>query len=231
MRGPIITIPNFGTKKIFSYPHESDNTMLFPILVLGLFTLFIGIIGIPFFNQFNQEGMQLDILTKFLTPSINLLYQNKKILMNWDWYEFLTNAIFSVSIASLGILIASFLYNLGYSSLQNLNLFNSFVKGISNKLKIFRDKILNVTYDWSYNRGYIDFFYATFLIQSIRILSKLIHFFDRQVIDGITNGVGISSFFVGEGIKYVGVGRISSYLLVYVSYVLIFLLIFTLSFL
>nr|YP_010852615.1 NADH-plastoquinone oxidoreductase subunit 5 [Paratrophis insignis]WGL38941.1 NADH-plastoquinone oxidoreductase subunit 5 [Paratrophis insignis] len=227
-RGPIITIPNpnFGTKNSFSYPHESENTMLFSMLVLGLFTLFIGVIGIPFFNQFNQEGIQLDILTKLLTPSINLLYPNKKNWMDWDWYEFITNATFSVSIASFGILIASFLYNPGYSSLQNLNLFNSFVKGISKKLKIFEDKIINVTYDWSYNRGYIDFFYATFLIQGIRILSELIHFFDRQVIDGITNGVGISSFFVGEGIKYVGVGRISSYLLVYLSYVLIFLLIY-----
>nr|YP_009139725.1 NADH dehydrogenase subunit 5 [Morus notabilis]AKF34034.1 NADH dehydrogenase subunit 5 [Morus notabilis] len=226
LRGPIITIPNpnFGTKNSFSYPHESENTMLFSMLVLGLFTLFIGVIGIPFFNQ---EGIQLDILTKLLTPSINLLYQNKKNLMDWDWYEFITNATFSVSIASFGILIASFLYNPGYSSLQNLNLFNSFVKGISKKLKIFEDKIINVTYDWSYNRGYIDFFYATFLIQGIRILSELIHFFDRQVIDGITNGVGISSFFVGEGIKYVGVGRISSYLLVYISYVLIFLLIYS----
>nr|YP_010580708.1 NADH-plastoquinone oxidoreductase subunit 5 [Ficus polynervis]UZS91622.1 NADH-plastoquinone oxidoreductase subunit 5 [Ficus sarmentosa var. sarmentosa]UZS91709.1 NADH-plastoquinone oxidoreductase subunit 5 [Ficus polynervis] len=228
MRGPIITIPNFGTKNIFSYPNESANTMLFVMLVLGLFTFFIGIIGIPFFNQ---EGMQLDILTKLLTPSINLLYQNQKFLMDWDWYEFITNAIFSVSIASFGILIASFLYNPCYSSLQNLNLFNSFVKSISNKLKIFENKIINVTYDWSYNRGYIDFFYATFLIQGIRILSKLILFFDRQVIDGITNGVGISSFFVGEGIKYVGVGRISSYLLVYVSYVLIFLLIYSFFFL
>nr|YP_010580447.1 NADH-plastoquinone oxidoreductase subunit 5 [Ficus howii]UZS91274.1 NADH-plastoquinone oxidoreductase subunit 5 [Ficus howii] len=227
MRGPIITIPNFGTKNIFSYPNESANTMLFVILILGLFTFFIGIIGIPFFNQ---EGMQLDILTKLLTPSINLLYQNKRFLMDWDWYEFITNAILSVSIASFGILIASFLYNPCYSSLQDLNLFNSFVKSISNKLKIFENKIINVTYDWSYNRGYIDFFYATFLIQGIRILSKLILFFDRQVIDGITNGVGISSFFVGEGIKYVGVGRISSYLLVYVSYVLIFLLIYSFFF-
>nr|YP_010128334.1 NADH-plastoquinone oxidoreductase subunit 5 [Maclura tricuspidata]QPQ74943.1 NADH-plastoquinone oxidoreductase subunit 5 [Maclura tricuspidata]URQ17559.1 NADH dehydrogenase subunit 5 [Maclura tricuspidata] len=231
MRRSIITIPNFGTKKILSYPHESDNTMLFPMLVLGLFTVFIGIIGIPFFNQFNQERMQLDILTKFITPSINLLYQNKKILMNWDWYEFITNATFSVSIASFGILIGSFLYNPGYSSLQNLNLFNSFVNGISNKLKFLDDKIINVIYDWSYHRAYIDFFYAIFLSQGIRILSELIHFFDRQVIDGITNGVGISSFFIGEGIKYVGVGRISSYLLVYVSYVLIFLLIYSFFFL
>ncbi|TYJ49684.1 hypothetical protein E1A91_A01G152200v1 [Gossypium mustelinum] len=63
-----ITITNFGCKKAFSYPHESDNTMLFPMLILLLFTLFVGAIAIPF----NQEGMHLDILSKLLTPSINL---------------------------------------------------------------------------------------------------------------------------------------------------------------
>ena len=144
-----------------------------------------------------------------------------------DWYEFITNAIFSVSIASFGILISSFLYKPVYSSLQNLNLFNSFVNSVPNKMKILGDKIINVIYDWSYNRGYIDGFYVLFLTKGIRRLAELTHFFDRRVIDGITNGVGIASFFVGEGIKYVGGGRISSYLLVYVSYVFIFLLIFS----
>lgn len=47
--------------------------MLFPMLVSGLFSLFIGLIGIPLFNRFNQE-MQFDIFTKFLTPFINLFY-------------------------------------------------------------------------------------------------------------------------------------------------------------
>ncbi|KAH0854184.1 hypothetical protein HID58_090138, partial [Brassica napus] len=46
--------------------------------VLLLFTLFIGAIGIPF----NQEGIDFDILSKLLTPSINLLHTNQKILLN-----------------------------------------------------------------------------------------------------------------------------------------------------
>nr|YP_010330972.1 NADH-plastoquinone oxidoreductase subunit 5 [Forsskaolea angustifolia]UNY34277.1 NADH-plastoquinone oxidoreductase subunit 5 [Forsskaolea angustifolia] len=221
MTVPFFTIPNLDTKNFFSYPHEPDNTMLFPLLIFGLFTLFIGLIGLPFFNQ---EGMQLDILSKVLTPSINLLHQNQKKWM--DWYEFLTNATFSVSIASFAILKASFLYKPFYSSLQNLNLVNSFVKSIPNKLKFSIEKTISVIYAWSYNRGYIDFFYITFLTQGIRLFSEVINFFDRRIIDGITNGFGIASFFVGEGFKYVGGGRISSYLLVYVSYILIFLLIY-----
>nr|ARD01808.1 NADH-plastoquinone oxidoreductase subunit 5 [Spenceria ramalana] len=221
MLQPFISITNFGTKKTFSYPHESDNTMLFPILVLVLFTLFGGAVGIPFFNK---EGMVLDILSKLLTPFINPLHQNQTHSV--DWYEFLTNAIFSVSIAYFGILIAFILYKPVYSSLKNLNLFNSFVKRVPNKIQVLGGKIINVIYDWSYNRGYIDVFYIISLTKGIRRLAELTHFFDRRVIDGITNGVGIANFFVGEGIKYVGGGRISSYLLVYVSYVLIFLIIF-----
>nr|ARS44390.1 NADH-plastoquinone oxidoreductase subunit 5 [Morella rubra] len=216
MTRPFFTITHFGIKNTFSYPHESDNTMLFPMLLLGILTLFVGAIGIPF----NQQGMYLDILSKLLTPTI--IHQNSNNSVNW--YEFVTNASFSLSIAYLGIFIASFLYKPSYSSLQNLNFQNSFVKSVPNQ--ILFEKIKNVIYDWSYNRGYIDVFYAISLTNGIRGLAQLTYFFDRRVIDGITNGVGITSFFVGEGIKYIGGGRISSYLLLYLSYVLIFILIF-----
>nr|YP_009461952.1 NADH dehydrogenase subunit 5 [Forestiera isabelae]AUT84189.1 NADH dehydrogenase subunit 5 [Forestiera isabelae] len=211
--GPFITIVHFENKKDYSYPYESDNTMLFPLLVLGIFTLFVGSLGIPF----NQE---LDILTKWLTPSINLLHQ--KLNDSIDWYEFLKDAIFSVSIAYFGIFIASFLYKPIYSSFKNFDLINLFVK--TGPKRSLWDKILNGLYNWSYNRAYIDAFYTTSLTGTIRGLAQLTHFFDRRVIDGITNGVGVISFFVGEGIKYVGGGRISSYLFFYLSCVSIFLL-------
>nr|YP_009975742.1 NADH-plastoquinone oxidoreductase subunit 5 [Balanops pedicellata]QNK05160.1 NADH-plastoquinone oxidoreductase subunit 5 [Balanops pedicellata] len=219
---PVITINKFGTNNnIFTYPHESDNNILFPMLVLVLFTLFIGAIGIPF-NQFNQAGMDLDILSKLLMPSLNLLHQNANHSV--DWYEFIPKAFFSVSIAYFGIFIASSLYKPVYSSLQNLNFFNLFAQ--KGPKRILLQKVINVMYDWSYNRGYMDAFYAISLTESIRRLAELTHFFDRRVIDGITNGVGVTSFFVGEGIKYVGSGRISSYLLLYLFYILIFLLIY-----
>nr|YP_010576476.1 NADH-plastoquinone oxidoreductase subunit 5 [Antidesma bunius]UZN44017.1 NADH-plastoquinone oxidoreductase subunit 5 [Antidesma bunius] len=221
MTQPFINIHVFGTKKFGSYPHESDNTILFPILILVLFTLFIGFIGIPF-NQLNQEEIHFDILSKVLTPSLNFLHQNEQNYV--DWYEFVIKATFSITIAYFGIFIASFLYKPVYSSLQNWNFCNSFVK--KGPKRILLDKTINVIYDWSYNRGYIDSFYAISLTEGIRRLSELAHFFDRRAIDGITNGVGITAFFVGEGIKYVGGGRISSYLLLFLLYVLIFLLIY-----
>nr|YP_010045431.1 NADH-plastoquinone oxidoreductase subunit 5 [Callicarpa bodinieri]YP_010380438.1 NADH-plastoquinone oxidoreductase subunit 5 [Callicarpa cathayana]YP_010976760.1 NADH-plastoquinone oxidoreductase subunit 5 [Callicarpa kwangtungensis]QGS64953.1 NADH dehydrogenase subunit 5 [Callicarpa nudiflora]UDH58451.1 NADH-plastoquinone oxidoreductase subunit 5 [Callicarpa rubella]QPF99418.1 NADH-plastoquinone oxidoreductase subunit 5 [Callicarpa bodinieri]UDH58598.1 NADH-plastoquinone oxidoreductase su len=215
---PFINILHFDNQKPFSYPYESDNTMLFPLLLLVLFTLFVGSLGIPF----NQKGTDLDILSKWLAPSINLLHQKSKD--STDWYEFLKDAIFSVSIAYFGIFLASFLYKPIYSSFKNFDLINSFVK-LGPKRKRW-DKIINALYDWSYNRAYIDAFYTTSFTGGIRKLAQLTHFFDRRVIDGITNGVGVMSFFVGEGIKYVGGGRISSYLFFYFSCVSIFLLVY-----
>nr|YP_009643081.1 NADH dehydrogenase subunit 5 [Ligustrum gracile]QBS52212.1 NADH dehydrogenase subunit 5 [Ligustrum gracile] len=211
--GPFLTIVHFENKKSYSYPYESDNTMLFPLLVLGILTLFVGSLGIPF----NQE---LDILTKWLTPSINLLHQKWNDSIHW--YEFWKDASFSVSIAYFGIFIASFLYKPIYSSFPNFFLINLFVK--TGPKRSLWDKILNGLYNWSYNRAYIDAFYTTSLTGAVRGLAQVTHFFDRRVIDGITNGVGVMSFFVGEGIKYVGGGRISSYLFFYLSCVSIFLL-------
>nr|YP_010715681.1 NADH dehydrogenase subunit F [Hippuris montana]WDE24813.1 NADH dehydrogenase subunit F [Hippuris montana] len=219
---PFINIIRFENKKAYSYPYESDNTMLFPLLVLVLFTLFVGSIGIPF----NQEGRYLDILSKWLAPSIDLLHQKSKD--STYWYEFLKDAIFSVSIAYFGILLAYFLYKPTYSSFKNLDLINSFVK--TGPKRSCWDKILNVLYNWSYNRAYIDVFYTTSFTGSIRGFSQLTHFFDRRVIDGITNGVGVMSFFLGEGIKYLGGGRISSYLFLYFSCVSIFLVVYSFHF-
>uniref|UniRef100_UPI0030FE3AB0 NADH-plastoquinone oxidoreductase subunit 5 n=1 Tax=Luronium natans TaxID=55479 RepID=UPI0030FE3AB0 len=213
---------NLGKKHTFIYPHESDNTMLFPMLVLVLFTLFIGSIGIPF----DQRIIDLDLLSKWLAPSESFFHTNSHSSV--DWYEFITNAIYSVSIAFFGICIASFFYGSIYSSFQSFYLINSFVKMGSKR--ILFDPIINVIYNWSYNRGYIDLFYTKIFTTSIRKLSQFTSFFDKFIIDGIINGTGIASFFIGEGFKSIGGGRISSYLFFYLFYYLsIFVLINFLS--
>nr|YP_009557436.1 NADH-plastoquinone oxidoreductase subunit 5 [Kewa sp. GY-2019]QBC72112.1 NADH-plastoquinone oxidoreductase subunit 5 [Kewa sp. GY-2019] len=217
MMQSFITITDFDNKDISPYPHESDNTMLCPLIVLIFFTFFIGFLGIPF----NQEGIYLDTLTKWLTPSINLLHLNSNISL--DWYEFVINATFSISIAYFGIFLALFLYKPIYSSFKNFELINSFDKRGSKR--VLGDQIQNIIYNWSYNRAYIDSFLATFLIGGLRGLAELVSFFDRRIIDGIPNAFGVTSFFVGEGLKSVGGGRISSYLFLYFFYVSIFIFI------
>nr|YP_010187419.1 NADH-plastoquinone oxidoreductase subunit 5 [Ophrys lutea]QYJ54590.1 NADH-plastoquinone oxidoreductase subunit 5 [Ophrys lutea] len=207
----------FRNRYTYMYPHESSNTMLFPLLVLVLFTLFIGSIGIPF----NKGVINLDLLSKWLTPSTTLFHSN--LNSSEYWYEFLSNAFFSVSIALFGLFIASIFYGSIYSSFKNFGLMNLFFK--RGPKIIILEKIKGVIYNWSYNRGYIDVFYTGIFTMSIRGLAELTQFFDKFIIDGIINGIGITSLFMGEGIKYMGGGRISSYLFLYFSYISIFLLI------
>nr|UEV65577.1 NADH-plastoquinone oxidoreductase subunit 5 [Sedum tricarpum] len=217
---PFMNITHFDSKKALSYPYEVDNTMLFPLFLLVLFTLFVGVIGIPF----NQEGNDLDILSKWLNSSINLIH--KSFSTSVDWYEFVRNATFSVSIVVFGIFIAFLFYKPVYSSFKNLNLINSVRKKVPIKLLFLGEKIINMIYNWSYNRGYIDYFYKASLTTSIRGLAQFVHFFDSRIVDGITNGIGVLSFFIGEALKYVGNGRISSYLFLYFLYLLLSFLFF-----
>nr|YP_009467814.1 NADH-plastoquinone oxidoreductase subunit 5 [Triodia wiseana]AVA08092.1 NADH-plastoquinone oxidoreductase subunit 5 [Triodia wiseana] len=214
---------SFGAKKTFVYPRETGNTMLFPLLILLLFTLFIGSIGIHFDNGVMDNGTsELTILSKWLAPSISFFQESSNSSINS--YEFLTNAISSVSLAIFGLFIAYICYGSAYSFFQNLNLKNSLVKG--NPKKNFLDQVKKKVYSWSYNRGYIDVFYTKFFILGIRRFSELTHFFDKSVIDGIINGVGLAGFCIGEEIKYVGGGRISSYLFFFLCYVSLFIFFF-----
>nr|YP_010238729.1 NADH dehydrogenase subunit 5 [Marathrum utile]UCU20329.1 NADH dehydrogenase subunit 5 [Marathrum utile] len=218
---PFVNINIFPSKTFFSYPHESDNTMLFPMIFLVLFTLFIGVIGISF-NQFNIFS-ELNILSKLCIPSLNHLIKDSV-----DFFEFLIESTFSVFIAFFGILIACFLYNPPYSSFQNFNLCNSFPKKTSTRY--FSDKLGNSIYNWSFNRGYIDMLYNKLLYTNLKKLAEGIFSFDKRIIDGIINEIGIITLFLGESVKYLGGGRISSYLLFYTFFVCIFLIIFYYSF-
>nr|YP_009261277.1 NADH-plastoquinone oxidoreductase subunit 5 [Axonopus fissifolius]ANN38148.1 NADH-plastoquinone oxidoreductase subunit 5 [Axonopus fissifolius] len=221
-KGSFSTPFGFGAKNTFVYPHETGNTMLYPLLILLLFTLFIGSIGIHFDNGVKDNAIsELTILSKWLTPSINFFWESSNSSINS--YEFLTNAIYSVSLAILGLFIAYIFYGSAYYFFQNLNFQNSLGKIKRNPKNNFLDEVKKKIYSWSYNRGYIDIFYTRVFILGIRRLAELTHFFDKGVIDGIINGVGLVGFCIGEEIKYVGGGRISSYLFFFLCYVSLFL--------
>jgi NAD(P)H-quinone oxidoreductase subunit 5 len=88
--------------------------MLFPLLILLLFTLFIGSIGIHFDNGVKDNRiLELTILSKWLTLSINLFQENSNSSINSN--EFLTNAISSLSLAIFGLFIAYIFYGSAYS--------------------------------------------------------------------------------------------------------------------
>nr|YP_009992476.1 NADH-plastoquinone oxidoreductase subunit 5 [Angiopteris yunnanensis]QNN90661.1 NADH-plastoquinone oxidoreductase subunit 5 [Angiopteris yunnanensis] len=178
------------------YPNESDNSMLFSLISLAIPTLFIGFIGVPF----SHKGINSDLLSDLLAPLTDSFHKDN----SENLVDFFLKSIPSVSIALVGVSISFFIY--GPVSSRDLR------KEIDPKTKDFLGYFFNSLSNWSYYRGYIDNLYNVIFIEGTRILSKSICFFDQWIIDGIVNGIGILSFFGGEGMRYGEGGRIPSYL-------------------
>lgn len=200
-----------ATKAIF--PKESDNKMLFPLLVLTLPTLFIGFLGAPFPD--GQIGS--DLLSHWLYP----MFKNPNEIITGNWFEFGLNSISSLSIVFSGIFVAFILY--GPVSFFSQNFEKNFELSLEKNLNPF----FSFIYNWSYFRGYIDGYYEIIFVKGMRSLSQFILLFDEWIIDGIINGFGMLTSFGGEGTKYLEGGRISSYLFGLIfGMILLFLLFF-----
>nr|QWW92989.1 NADH dehydrogenase subunit 5 [Delavayella serrata] len=186
------------------YPKESDQIMLFSLMILTIPTLFVGLIGEIFFEKESDS----DLLSNWLHLSMNSLNN----IHSERFIEFLQNAIPSILVAFTGILIAFLFYGFHFytvdiiSKVKKVQFFHFTTKSI----------FLSV-YNWSYYQGYIDQLYNFLFIRSLRFLTKYLSLIDQWLIDGIVNGIGISSFFGGEGLKYTEGGKISSYLFFLVS--------------
>nr|YP_010188882.1 NdhF [Callicladium imponens]QZJ47685.1 NdhF [Callicladium imponens] len=188
----------FLEKRKYLYPKESDNKMLFTLIILTLPTLFIGFLGAPF----PQGQAEFDLLSQCLYP----ILKNSSEIISGNWSEFILNAINSLSIVILGIFIAFILY--GPISFFPQNLEKNFEFLLQNNLNPF----ISFIYNWSYFRGYIDFYYDIVFIKGTRLLAQFFLFLDEWIIDGIVNGFGILISSGGESTKYLEGGRISSYL-------------------
>nr|YP_009667940.1 NADH-plastoquinone oxidoreductase subunit 5 [Radula japonica]QCW58715.1 NADH-plastoquinone oxidoreductase subunit 5 [Radula japonica] len=200
-----------SVKEDISYPEESDNMILFSLIILTIPTFFIGLIG-----KLSLKGNNypVDFLSSWLHFSINSFIDIH--YENFD--EIFRNAIPSFSIIFFGVLIAFYLYGprifrIKISIIEKLQ-FRKF------HLKYF----FLFFFNWSYHQGYINKFYDLSFIKFLRFFAKFFYLIDRWVIDGIINGMGILSFFGSEVIKYMESGRISSYLFFLVSSMFLFFL-------
>ena len=194
-------------KKYKPYPKESDNTMLFPLIALSIPTLFIGIIGI----YTHQEQLPFDFLSRWLYLSIN---PPNNISIE-TFVESFLNALPSIGLALIGILIAFSLY--GSNELFSISKYKKLLYDIPGVVSTFFD-------GWSYHRGYIDGLYDSSFIKGLLFLSRISCATDQWIVDGLINGIGIFSFFGGESLKYLEGGRISSYLFFLVSCMFLFFL-------
>lgn len=233
----------------FEHVHESPLVMTAPLIILALLSIFIFYTPNPFSPDegwFLQNWVKtptqvtpIDTRFEFLKPSFEDTHLNKEIIhsnlytetLHWAHYPAM---LLSITFAGLGILFAFIFYQWKKVNVDKLT-----------------EKIKPIYY-FSLNKWYIDELYdATAIGQTIsfskmlswfdnniidgvvngsawftRFFSKLSGLFDNYVVDGFVNFIAFFSGFIGFSFRKLQTGKVQTYVVLVVFSVIILLLIF-----
>ena len=187
-----------GTKEQHHHLHESPAAMTFPLIVLAILSVLGGLLGLPeFWHQTNFIGEHLSSLIVRKNPS-TLPHDTEWMLMG-----------IAVLAASATIYVAYVIYR------QR----NIIPLKEGDKMPGLQRVI--------YNKYYVDEIYDVAIRQPLDGISSLFYkFFDKQIIDGIVNGVGSLVKETGNVVKLVQNGNISFYVITMMLSI-VFILLFT----
>jgi NADH-quinone oxidoreductase subunit L len=173
-----------GTHEQEHHLHESPKSMTIPLIVLAIFSIFGGVLGLPeFWGTTNWFHHHLDSIIVHKNPSI-LNHAKEWTLM---------------IIATLAALATIFFAYMVYIKNQILPEANDL------KLTGIRKLI--------YNKYYVDELYEMVITKPLDILSEVFYkFLDLQVVDGIVNGVGSAVTGVSSLVRKVQTGHIGFYI-------------------
>jgi NAD(P)H-quinone oxidoreductase subunit 5 len=169
-------------------PHESPWTMTFPLMVLAVPSIFIGLLGTPFANRFeafiHAPGEMAGVA--------EVLHEAEA----FDWTEFLIMGGSSVGIALIGISFAILMYR---------------TKAIDPNTIA---QAIQPLYQFSKNKWYLDDLNDRLFVQGSRRLARQVLEVDAKVVDGVVNLTGLVTLVSGEGLKYLENGRAQFYALI-----------------
>jgi NAD(P)H-quinone oxidoreductase subunit 5 len=168
------------------YPHESPLSMTFPLMVLAVPSVLIGLVGMPFANHFEE----------FIHPPSETLEEVLEHASEFYLMEFLVMGGSSVGIALIGITLASLMY-------MSRKIDPS---AIAQKIKPL--------YQLSLNKWYFDNINEVLFVKGSRRLARQVLEVDSRVVDGAVNLTGFITVITGEGLKYFENGRAQFYALI-----------------
>jgi NAD(P)H-quinone oxidoreductase subunit 5 len=177
------------------YPHESTINMVAPLVALCVPTILIGLIGAPFPSGTGGSELFAQWLNTTHIP-----------VHDRTWTEFALESAPSVCIGLVGASFAWLIYGPNASKSRN------FIDYLDPMKDGSLGAILNMIYNWSLRRGYIDEIYEKTFVWGTRAFSRITFLLDQWVIDGVVNNTGLISLFGGESSRYVEGGRTTGYL-------------------
>nr|AWK58806.1 NADH-plastoquinone oxidoreductase subunit 5 [Dryopteris fragrans] len=187
------------------YPQESNFSMVLPLIILAIPTVFAGLAGV----YATQKGAGMDLPFDWLISLPSLFISPPSLLEINKYFENLTEILISSTPSLILSLIGFSISGKAYGQVDKLvdtKVSRKF--GNKNLLNTF----LFFTGNWSTSRGYIDYYYDIYFTRGVILISKLVLHFDQWIIDGFINGTGTSNLSSGEGIRRGKNGRISQYL-------------------
>jgi NAD(P)H-quinone oxidoreductase subunit 5 len=181
-----------------SEPHESPWTMVFPLAVLAIPSILIGLLGTPFANYFEQ----------FIYSPTETLAEVMEKAAEFNLNEFYLMAGSSVGISLIGITLASLMY----------------LQRKINPATIAAN--IKPLYNFSLNKWYFDDLYYNVFVVGLRRLARQVMEVDFRVVDGAVNLTGFFTLVSGEGLKYIENGRAQFYALIVFGAVLALVIVF-----
>ena len=174
-----------GTKEQHHHLHESPKAMTIPLIVLAILSVVGGVIGLPhFWGQHNFIGDHLEPLILRKNPST--------LPHDTEW----TLMIIASAAAICVIYVAYLIYRVR----------NIVPLSDSDKMPALQKTI--------YNKYYVDEIYDAVIRKPLDAISNVFYkFFDKEIIDGIVNGVGSSVKGIGSVVRLAQQGDISFYII------------------
>jgi NADH-quinone oxidoreductase subunit L len=174
-----------GTKEQHHHLHESPKAMTIPLIVLAILSVVGGVLGLPHFWGFhNFIGDHLDPLILRKDPS-TLPHDTEWMLMG------------IASVAALAVIYVAYVI---YRQRNIVPLAEN------DKMPALQKTI--------YNKYYVDEIYDAIIRKPLDLISSAFYkFFDKQLIDGIVEGVGSSVKGIGGVVRLAQQGDISFYVI------------------
>ena len=173
-----------GTHEQEHHLHESPKSMTIPLVVLAILSVVGGLIGLPeFWNLPNFMHHHLDSIILHKNPSV-LSHTKEWMLM-------------AIAVVAAGATI-----------------FFAYMVYIKNQiLPEAKDENLKGIKKVIYNKYYVDEIYNIIITKPLNAMSDLFYkFFDKQIIDGLVNGVGTAVIGISSVVRKAQTGHIGVYI-------------------
>ncbi len=174
-----------GTHEQEHHLHESPNSMTFPLIILAALSVLGGLLGLPEFWEL-PNWMHHNLEPIILRPTYSTMHHETEWML-------------------MGIAVAAAIV---------VTYFTYLVYRKYNVLPADREEQMKPWQRLIYNKYFVDEFYDAVVRKPLDALSRLCYkFIDKEVIDGLVNGVGLAVRGVGSSVRYIQNGNIGFYLM------------------